>query len=202
MTRTQSLVAAGLLLALIPACAQGQDDEAERADAGAETGRATEFEAAPAGTSSRAADTVEIVGGDGEVIGQVELLDGSGGLLIEVRVEGLEPGLHGLHIHETGRCEPPDFASAGGHWAPDGNAHGYLAEGGPHAGDLPNLSVAAGPAATVQHVFARGLSLGWLREGDGSALLIHAGEDDYRSQPAGAAGARIACAAITGADGT
>lgn len=137
----------------------------------------------------------DIANAAGETVGRVELLDGAGGLLLKVEVDGLEPGVHGLHVHETGRCEPP-FESAGGHYAPAGRAHGLLSEDGPHAGDLPNLVVGDGGDATIAHVWAGGLSVAELTRDDGSALVIHAGPDDYRTDPAGAAGARVACAAI------
>lgn len=188
MRTTHALIAAALLLATVPACAQ------ERAD-----GEPTPREGA--GLQDEAAwttATYDIIDGEGATIGEVALADGSGGVLVKVRVEGLAPGLHGLHFHETGRCEPPDFASAGGHYAPGGNDHGFLVETGPHAGDLPNLWVADGEGETRGHAFADGLSIAELREGDGSAVMFHGGADDYRSQPSGAAGAQVACAAIPG----
>lgn len=137
----------------------------------------------------------EIVNVAGETVGRVELLDGAGGLLLKVEVDDLEPGEHGLHLHETGRCEPP-FQSAGGHYSPAGRAHGLLSDGGPHAGDLPNLVVGEGASTTIAHAWADGLSIAELTRGDGSALVVHAGPDDYRSDPAGAAGERVACAVI------
>lgn len=139
--------------------------------------------------------TYDIVNTEGERIGRVELLDGAGGLLLKVEVNGLEPGVHGLHVHETGRCEPP-FGSAGGHYAPASHAHGLLSEDGPHAGDLPNLVVGDEASTATAHVWAHGLSVTELTRGDGSALVIHAAADDYRTDPAGAAGDRVACAAI------
>lgn len=139
--------------------------------------------------------TYDITNIAGEAIGRIEMLDGAGGLLLKVEVDGLEPGEHGLHLHETGRCEPP-FESAGGHYAPAGRAHGLLSERGSHAGDLPNLVVGDAASTTIAHVWAHGLSVDELTRNDGSALVIHAGADDYRTDPAGAAGDRVACAAI------
>ncbi len=154
----------------------------------------------PAGTTDQSAERAtaayEISSADGVVVGRLELTDGAGGVLIEAEIDGLEPGAHGFHLHETGRCEPP-FESAGGHYAPSGSAHGLLSDGGPHAGDLPNLVVAEGVSTTVTHVWADGVTIDELTAEDGSALVIHAGPDDYRTDPAGAAGDRVACAAIT-----
>lgn len=149
-------------------------------------------DAAPAPERTTAA--YDIANTVGETIGRVELLDGAGGLLLKVEIDGLEAGEHGLHLHEIGRCEPP-FESAGGHYAPADRAHGLLSEDGPHAGDLPNL-FAAEAATTIAHVWVEGLSVSELTRGEGSALVVHAGPDDYRSDPAGAAGERVACAAI------
>lgn len=147
-------------------------------------------------SAERATASYEILNADGDVVGQLVLTDGAGGVLIEAEVDGLAPGQHGFHLHETGRCEPP-FESAGGHYAPSGRAHGLLSDGGPHAGDLPNLVVAQGASATAVHAWSEGLTINELTAGDGSALVIHADPDDYRTDPAGAAGDRVACAEIT-----
>jgi len=148
-----------------------------------------------ASTPGRTTAAYDIVNVAGETVGRVELLDGAGGILSKVEVSGLEPGEHGLHLHEVGRCEPP-FESAGGHYSPADRAHGLLSDGGHHAGDLPNLVVGEGASNTIAHVWVEGLSVAELTGGDGSALVVHASPDDYRSDPAGAAGGRIACAAI------
>lgn len=198
MKDAHPLIALAILVVALPACAEAQDGAQEEARAASETPSEeavrTEAVAGQLGDSA----TYDIVDGDGETVGRVEALDGSGGVLLKVRVEGLEPGLHGLHVHQTGRCEPPAFESAGGHYAPRGRNHGFLSEGGPHAGDLPNLGVEDGGGATTVHVFLDGLTLPELQEDDGSALMFHAGEDDYRTDPSGGSGAQVACAAITG----
>ena len=120
-------------------------------------------------------------------------------------VEGLEPGPHGVHIHETGTCEPPDFTSAGGHFNPTGAAHGLANPDGPHAGDLPNLTVGQDGTAWLEYETDR-LSLtdgpNSLFDDDGSAIVIHAGEDDQRTDPSGASGARAVCGEITRAEST
>jgi Cu-Zn family superoxide dismutase len=99
----------------------------------------------------------------------------------------------------VGKCEPPDFASAAGHFNPEGKKHGLLSPQGPHAGDLPNLPVAADGTGQLNYV-ARGVTLGSgsgsLFDADGTAVVIHAGPDDHKTDPAGNSGARIACGVI------
>ena len=136
---------------------------------------------------------------DGTARGTVDFVETAHGLLITARLKGLPPGIHGFHIHETGECAP-DFKAAGGHYAPDGREHGVLRQGGPHAGDMPNIHVPASGELTVELVNDR-VTLdpqgdGTLRDADGSAIVIHAGADDYESQPSGDAGDRIACGVI------
>jgi Cu-Zn family superoxide dismutase len=134
----------------------------------------------------------------GERIGSAALVETPNGLLIQLDVAGLPAGAHGFHIHETGTCDAPDFKSAGGHFAPDGRQHGFLAEDGYHAGDLPNVYAEEG-SATRADVFVRDLTLageGGLLDDDGAALVIHATVDDYQTDPAGHAGDRLACGVI------
>jgi Cu-Zn family superoxide dismutase len=131
---------------------------------------------------------------DGNAIGNAALLEESGGVRIRVTVNSLPPGEHGIHIHAVGKCEPP-FTSAGGHFNPLAKKHGTLNPEGPHAGDLPNLSVSAGGSASAD-VLAGGVALESLFDADGSALVIHAGPDDYKTDPTGNSGARVACAVI------
>jgi Cu-Zn family superoxide dismutase len=118
--------------------------------------------------------------------------------LIIATLQGLSPGAHALHIHETGECEPP-FKSAGGHFNPSGKTHGFRSPHGWHAGDLPNVTVDEDGTVAVE-VLATGLSVasgdGKLLDADGSALIVHEGVDDYTSQPSGNAGKRIACGVV------
>jgi Cu-Zn family superoxide dismutase len=119
----------------------------------------------------------------------------SGQTLVEVEVTGIPEGLHGLHVHESGDCSASDFESAGEHLAGGGD-HGVMAEGGPHAGDMPNAHVQSDGVLSVE-VFKTNLPLDDLVfDADGSAVIIHSGADDYESQPSGEAGDRIACGVI------
>lgn len=132
---------------------------------------------------------------DGQSIGTVALEETPHGTLLDIRLEGMAAGVHAIHIHEVGTCEPP-FASAGGHLNPRGAKHGFRTVKGPHLGDLPNLHV---PESGTLHVeyFHPWLIFGdEFFDADGAAMIIHQGADDYRTDPAGAAGPRIACGVI------
>ncbi len=139
-------------------------------------------------------------GVDGSVLGEASLRETPHGVLLWLSLTGAPEGTHALHFHETGRCEPP-FRTAGGHFAPEGRGHGFFNAGGPHAGDLPNVTVPASGRLQIEVLAPRtDLSAGanGLLDEDGAALLLHADPDDYRSAPSGAAGARIACGVIRG----
>lgn len=111
------------------------------------------------------------------------------------------PGTYGMHIHSIGRCDAPDFASAGAHWNPTMRQHGRLNPMGTHHGDLPNLTVSERGIAYLE-VPLRGelIGAGGLLDGDGAAIVIHASVDDERTDPTGNSGARIACAVLTPRD--
>ncbi len=134
----------------------------------------------------------------GNMVGHVKLTEIPHGVLIKAELYNMPPGVHAFHIHSTGKCEPP-FKSAGGHFNPRGKAHGILKKKGPHAGDLPNIYVGDDGKLTFE-VIADKVTLGKgknsLHDDDGSAIVIHAGADDYSSNPAGNAGPRIACGVI------
>ncbi|HEX6930322.1 MAG TPA: superoxide dismutase family protein [Gammaproteobacteria bacterium] len=141
----------------------------------------------------------EFIDSRGARTGSAVLTETANGVLIDVELRNLEPGWHGFHIHERGDCRRPDFESAGGHFMPDAQAHGFMTGNGPHAGDLPNLFVGMDGTARVQAI-AAGVSLraggNALMDHDGAAIVVHSGEDDYRSQPSGGSGKRVSCAEI------
>jgi Cu-Zn family superoxide dismutase len=136
----------------------------------------------------------------GKRVGTAQLTQTPSGVLIELDLKGLPPGEKAFHLHENGACDPRDgFKSAGAHFDPRGNQHGLHAAKGPHAGDMPNQFVRQDGVLRA-HVLNTVVMLppgeATLFDADGSALVLHAKPDDYRSQPAGDAGDRIACAVI------
>lgn len=136
---------------------------------------------------------------DGKDVGTAELVQTPAGVLVRLSVNDLPPGEHAFHIHGVGKCEPP-FASAGGHFNPAGRKHGMMAADGPHAGDMPNLHIPANGALVVE-VLNPAVTLekgkpNSLFGPDGTALIVHAGKDDYKTDPTGDAGGRIACAVV------
>ena len=138
-------------------------------------------------------------GPDGADLGRVIFTATPTGVLLTATLRGLPPGTFGMHIHENGVCEP-DFKAVGGHYAPRGGQHGFLVDGGPHAGDLPNVHVPESGELVIQ-VFTERLSMApnaqaTLFDHNGSALVVDSGPDDYTSQPAGGGGEPIACGVI------
>lgn len=140
-----------------------------------------------------------LVDAAGARIGRAVLTQGPTGLLIRIEAEGLTPGWHGVHIHATGQCEAP-FTSAGGHinHTEGAAAHGLLNAAGPDDGDLPNVFADASGQVRAELFTSRARIAAegpgqWLWDADGSAIVIHAGGDDHRSQPIGGAGGRVAC---------
>lgn len=161
--------------------------------------QASQASDAPAAKGEAETRNVEFRDRNGERVGSAKLIETPNGILVDATLDGLEPGWHAFHIHERGKCEAPEFKSAGGHYAPRDHKHGFKVDGGPHAGDLQNVHVGDDGRLRVQALAANLALRGGdaaLLDGDGSALMVHSGKDDYRSQPSGAAGKRVACAKI------
>ena len=132
---------------------------------------------------------------DGVTVGTVTLEETPNGTLAHAKFTGLPPGAHAFHVHSIGKCTPP-FKSAGGHYNPHDTKHGIQSHGGGHAGDMPNLTVPSSGVLEIQVLNTRVHLDRNLFDADGAALVVYAGADDYKSDPAGAAGARIACGVI------
>ncbi|MDE3137430.1 MAG: superoxide dismutase family protein [Acidobacteriota bacterium] len=141
----------------------------------------------------------DFVNAQGQRVGHATLTQTPQGVRIDVTVSSLPPGRHAFHIHAVGQCEPPGFTSAGPHFNPFGKEHGTKNPKGPHAGDLPNFDVTSDGRSQFS-VLAADVTLGKgpnsLFHPGGTSLVIHAGTDDYMTDPAGNAGARIACGVI------
>ena len=142
----------------------------------------------------------ELKNAKGEAVGTANFWEDANGVRITVQVKGISPGKHGTHLHAVGKCDPPDFITAGPHFNPGGKKHGLKNPAGPHAGDLPNLEVAADGSGWFEYV-TRTVILGpgptSLFDADGSALVVHANPDDDITDPTGNSGGRIACGVIT-----
>lgn len=141
-----------------------------------------------------------IIDTKGAEIGTAVLTQKGDAVHIHLEAKNLTPGEHGIHFHENGKCEPPDFTSAGAHFNPQGKQHGFNNPKGFHAGDLPNITVKAD--GTVNEdleskvvTLKKGVPNSLLKEG-GTSLMIHEKADDYVTDPSGNSGARIACGVI------
>lgn len=147
----------------------------------------------------RGGAAMPLIDASGQTIGTVRAWQTAGGVSFKIDARGLPHGVHGIHVHPIGRCDPPDFSTAGTHWNPSGREHGLNNPKGPHDGDMPNVTVAANGVLQETVVLPKA-TMGELLDADGSSIMIHAGADDYVSQPAGNSGTKIACAVIRPAE--
>lgn len=154
--------------------------------------------------SNAAADAGQSLSADlrspeGTTLARATLTEESGGTRVMLAAAGLPAGTYGAHVHMTGRCDAPDFASAGGHWNPTEHQHGRDNPQGAHMGDLPNLVVAADGTGEISFDIPGATLRGGANavlDDDGAAVIVHAEPDDYRTDPSGNSGARIACGVV------
>lgn len=150
------------------------------------------------GGSTATSATVSMKTASGADAGTLTVSDAGRSIAISGTLRGLPPGTHGIHLHMVGTCTAPAFTSAGEHWNPTGRQHGEENPQGPHLGDLRNITVKADGSADVQvsvsNASLKGTSA--LLDSDGASIVVHAAADDYRTDPSGNSGARIACGAV------
>ena len=175
---SRPIILLGMLTALLVAVSGCQTEESAPSDVGAEA-------------------SAEMRSPEGAAMGMVTLTQGPNGVLVSADVAGLAPGSHGFHIHEVGSCSP-DFSAAGDHFAVGGQEHGYMNDGGDHAGDMPNIYAHADGTARAD-VFNDAITLASgkdnsITDGDGAAIIIHEKGDSYGADAG--AGGRVACGVI------
>ena len=135
--------------------------------------------------------TVELKNAQGQSVGKAMLSPAKdGGVSVALDLKNLTPGRHALHFHQTPSCEGPAFTSAGGHYNPDNKKHGLQNPEGPHAGDMNNFTVLKDGTAKMTVVAPH------MKMGVEAALVVHAGVDDLKTDPAGNAGDRVACGVV------
>lgn len=153
----------------------------------------------PAASAAEQA-SADMKSAQGRSLGELELAQTPNGVLIQGTLAPIPDGAHAFHVHKSGACDAATgFESAGGHFALE-KKHGFRVADGPHPGDMPNLHAGSGQSIVIDSFNPR-ISLkegepGYVFDQDGSALVVHAGADDYQSQPSGEAGGRIACGVI------
>ena len=148
---------------------------------------------------TKAAAVADLVDATGKPAGTAIVTESTDGLWLDVSVNGVTAGPHGLHVHTVGKCEAPDFATAGGHWNPTAHQHGHKNPQGPHAGDAPNLIANAKGAGRLKTRLGAGLIASGetpLLDADGAAVVLHADADDEMTDPSGKSGKRILCGVL------
>jgi superoxide dismutase, Cu-Zn family len=143
---------------------------------------------------------VELKDSQGKDVGSVMITEKGSGVSLKLALHDLPPGVHAIHFHQNPKCDPPDFKSAGPHFNPESKKHGFDNPEGPHAGDMRNFTVDANgkASATIEDPeVTLGEGPHSLFSNGGTAIIIHAKADDYKTDPAGNSGDRIACGVVT-----
>jgi superoxide dismutase, Cu-Zn family len=151
------------------------------------------------GTPTDNTARAELSNAGGHTVGNATFTQVGDAVRVVLEAQGLPPGTKGVHIHAIGKCDPPDFTTAGSHFNPQGKQHGALNPQGPHAGDLPNITIGADGKGRLESTTQLVTLLSGphsVFDADGSALVVHAAPDDFRTDPTGNSGARIACGVI------
>lgn len=191
LSGVRTIVALAASLAIVIACAPGPQNGRV-----AESAAPNTYYEAPTAQRAQAA----LVDPNGSPIGSASFVEQRQNVRIEISVTKLPAGVHGVHLHAVGKCDGPDFASAGPHFNPSGAAHGVANPKGPHAGDLPNLTVGSDGRGTLVAFtslvnLAPGASQSLLQSA-GTAIVVHANADDEKTDPSGNSGGRIACGIV------
>ncbi|WP_224248069.1 superoxide dismutase family protein [Hyalangium gracile] len=194
--KSHALLTAATLALAAPALAQKTTPSAVR-EKTVEAAKKDEKTAAPQETKAGDTAKASLKDAKGQPVGDVTFEQTPHGVLIKGTLSNIPAGTHAIHIHEAGKCDAPEFKTAGGHFNPSKKTHGMLSPGGKHEGDLPNLNVAQDGKVQFEFFANGGLTVASMMDTDGASVVVHAKADDYKTDPAGDAGGRIACGVVS-----
>ncbi|WP_245409628.1 superoxide dismutase family protein [Allosphingosinicella vermicomposti] len=155
----------------------------------------TDMAPAPVPAPGPSMVSANLMDANGRAMGTASVTQVGDSLRVAIDGMNLSPGAHGVHIHQVGLCTPPGFESAGPHWNPTNHQHGKDNPAGMHKGDLPNVLIGADGRGLIEYTVPMA-SLANLMDADGASIVVHATADDYRTDPSGNSGGRIACGVL------